>query len=143
VGVEADKLALGAIPSKTGRFQTLCLILDHRMVSRLSPNARAQSHWPRTNARDYVMRQTRLTSRISGLRRMTEPVSVTFRWVVPDRRKRDIDNLAGNGTVKAVLDALVESQYLADDSTRYVVEVKTVVAYMRGCRQLEVTLEEV
>lgn len=126
--------------ASTGR-QVLWLMLDLRAVAQLSPNARAQSHWPRTNARTRIMHHTTVAARVQGLRRVREPVRITFRWIFPDRRKRDIDNLAGNGTVKAVLDALVADEYLADDSTAHVVAVNTTVAYETGNRWLEVLIE--
>lgn len=81
-----------------------------------------------------------MSARVQGLQPVTGPVEVTFRWVVPNRQKRDIDNLAGNGCVKAILDALVEGKYLVDDSTRYVTAVHTAVVHEKGSRYLVVVL---
>jgi Holliday junction resolvase RusA-like endonuclease len=90
-----------------------------------------------------VMGAVAALARCHGLRPMTEPVEVTFRWTVPDRRRRDIDNLAANGIAKAVLDALVEGGWLVDDSTQHVTQVRTEVVYEKWQRRLEVILEEV
>lgn len=132
-----------AAPASDSGAQTFTLDPEPRTVATLSPNARAQSHWPRTVARERIMEAVAFRAAVTGLRPMHGPVTVTFRWVVPDRRKRDIDNLAGNGTVKATLDALVRGGYLVDDSTRYVADVRTVVEYVKGQRRLEVTLQAI
>lgn len=121
--------------------QTLWMMLPPVVVARLSPNSRAQSHWPRTRARNEVMKHTALVARMQGLRPIVGPVEVTFRWIVNTRRRRDVDNLAGNGTVKAVLDALVQDRYLMDDSTEYVTGVHTEVVYEKGSRRLEIRIE--
>jgi Holliday junction resolvase RusA-like endonuclease len=86
------------------------------------------------------MEHTSIVARVQGLRPVRVPVEVTFRWVVPNRIKRDIDNLAGNGVVKAVLDALVEDKYLVDDSSRYVVAVHTEMVHEMGSRRLEIVI---
>ena len=43
---------------------------------------------------------------------------VSLHWRIPDRRRRDADNLGP--TLKACLDALVAERVLADDSFRHV-----------------------
>jgi Holliday junction resolvase RusA-like endonuclease len=116
------------------------MMLPPLIVSRLSPNSRAQSHWPRTRARQRVMEHTSIVARVQGLRPVRVPVEVTFRWVVPNRIKRDIDNLAGNGVVKAVLDALVADKYLVDDSSQYVTAVRTEMVHEIGSRYLEIVI---
>lgn len=120
--------------------QTFWMMLPPIAVARLSPNARAQSHWPRTRARQEVMEHTSVVARVQELRPVREPVEITFRWVVPNRIKRDIDNLAGNGVVKAVLDALVADAYLVDDSSRYVTAVRTEMVHEMGSRRLEIVI---
>jgi Holliday junction resolvase RusA-like endonuclease len=115
--------------------------LDPGLVRQLSANGRAQSHWPRTNARNRVMRLVLASLRLHEWQPFTVPVAATFRWIVPTRGRRDIDNLASNGIVKAVLDALVKHQYLIDDSYTYVTSVHTELEYQRGRRALEITLE--
>lgn len=46
------------------------------------------------------------------------PVIIDFEWYEPDNR-RDIDNVAAGGT-KFILDALVETVRIPDDSRKYV-----------------------
>jgi len=121
--------------------QALWMMLDPRLVARLSPNSRAQSHWPRTKARERVMDHTARVARVQGLRPVHGPVRITFRWVFPNRIRRDADNYAGNGCVKAILDALVRAEYLVDDSTEYVPEVRSEVVYEMGERRLEIVIE--
>lgn len=126
--------------------QTLVLErLDPSLVRQLSANGRAQSHWPKTNARNRVMTTVYTLALRAGWVRFTEPVTATFRWIVPDRRARDLDNLASNGIVKAALDALKDSKdrqgWIVDDSSKYVTEVRTEMAYEKGRRALEITLE--
>lgn len=129
------------------RGQTLLLErLDPSLVRRLSSNgSRGKNHWPTTNARNRVMTSVYTLARKAGWQRFTAPVVVTFRWIVPDRRARDIDNLAGNGIVKATLDALKDTDkrqgWIVDDSSKYVVEVRTELEYEKGRRALVVTLE--
>jgi Holliday junction resolvase RusA-like endonuclease len=136
-GLSPDPIAV------SGSSQAFWLMPDPRLVARLSPNARSQSHWPKTNARTQIMKHVATAARVQGLTPPGAPVRVTVRWIFPDRRKRDIDNLAANGTVKAILDALVEQEFLVDDSTQYVVGVNTVVEYRKGSRWLEVVIERV
>lgn len=121
--------------------QTLVIPLTAKTVQRLSPNGRGQVHWVRTKERERVMETVRMTALAQRLRPMREVVRVTFRWVVPDRRARDLDNLAASGCVKATLDSLVKGEWLVDDSTRYVSEVRTEVVYEKGRRALVVILE--
>lgn len=80
---------------------------------------------------------------VHGWRPCTTPVVATFRWIVPTKARRDLDNLASNGIVKAALDQFVKSEYLTDDSSKHVVEVRTEMAYEKGRRALEITLTEV
>lgn len=114
--------------------------LDPKQVARLSANSRAQSHWPRTNAKNAVKHRVFNEAVIQRLRRIVEPVTVTFRWIVPTRGRRDIDNLASNGIVKAALDALVEGAWLPDDSSHWVRAVNTEMVYEKGRRALEITI---
>lgn len=57
-----------------------------------------------------------------------EPVAganVSLHWRIPDRRRRDADNLGA--TLKAVLDALVAERVLPDDSWVHVPETRCVI----------------
>lgn len=84
-------------------------------------------------------------ARKEGWQRFTVPVVATFRWIVPTRQRMDVDNLASNGIVKATLDALKDTKerqgWIVDDSSQYVVEVRTEMTYEKGRRALIVTLE--
>jgi Holliday junction resolvase RusA-like endonuclease len=115
--------------------------LDPKLVQRLSANGRSQSHWPRTNARNDVMARVIYQALYQQLPKFATPVTVLFRWVVPTRGRRDLDNLASNGIVKATLDSLVEGKWLPDDSSQWVREVRTEMVYERGRRALEVEIE--
>ena len=115
--------------------------LDPKLVSRLSANSRSQSHWPRTNAKNSVKVRVFSEAVRQQLPKFTVPVTVTFRWIVPTRGRRDLDNLASNGIVKGALDALVEGRWLADDSSQWVRAVNTEMAYEKGRRALEITFE--
>lgn len=117
--------------------------LDPQVVGRLSPNGRSQSHWPRTNARNRVMAAFYAAAVAQGLERPCGPVRVTFRWIVPTKARRDLDNLASNGVVKGCLDSLVRGGWLPDDSSEHVREVRTEMAYEKGRRSLVVVIEEV
>ena len=48
----------------------------------------------------------------------TERAEVTLHWLIPDKRRRDADNLAP--TLKACLDALVLAEVLPDDGWQHV-----------------------
>ncbi len=139
--LQGAKHGFGGSQGLCGR-QSFWIKPNSRLVACLSPNARSQSHWPKTSARSQIMQHTALAAKAQGLRPASGPVIITFRWVFHDRRTRDIDNLAGNGTVKAVLDALVRAHYLVDDSTQFVADVHTIVAYEMGSRYIEIVLEE-
>lgn len=115
--------------------------LDPTLVRVLSANGRSQSHWPKTNARNRVMASVYGLARSAGWAPFTVPVVVTFRWIVPTRRRMDVDNLASSGIVKATLDSLVRGGWLVDDSSAYVTAVHTEMAYEKGRRALIVTLE--
>lgn len=117
--------------------------LDPKLVRRLSANGRSQSHWPRTKARERVMEDVYFTAVEQWMTAYTVPITVTFRWIVPTRGRRDLDNLASNGIVKAALDALVEGRWLPDDSSQWVREVKTDMVYERGRRALVIELTPV
>lgn len=65
-----------------------------------------------------VVDEARWTIRAQRHEPITPPVEAVLHWRLPDRRRRDADNLAA--VVKAVLDAVVREGLLPDDSWRYV-----------------------
>lgn len=107
----------------------------------LSPNGRA--HWAaRSRARNVVesivglaiIRQ-RLSDELLG-----GPVRITYRWVMPDRRRRDLDNHS-TGVVKVVQDCLARLGMIDADDTSCVVAIETQIVVERGRRALEIVLE--
>lgn len=123
--------------------QTLVLddFPDPALARALSPNGRA--HWAaKRKAREMVewvvgiaICEQRLTDELLG-----ERVRITYRWIVPDRRRRDLDNHT-TGVVKVVQDCLVRLGMIDADDSSCVVDVATEIMYERGSRRLEVTIE--
>lgn len=73
------------------------------------------SYWRRVGAKTLISRAGReyrkaVASRIRVVEPYTERLSVHVRAYMPDRRRRDLDNLP-----KAVLDSLVHAGAFADD----------------------------
>lgn len=107
----------------------------------LSPNGRA--HWAaKKRARERVemivgaaIITQRLTDELCGGR-----VRITYRWIFPDRRKRDLDNHS-TGVVKVVQDCLVRLGMIDADDTSCVVGLNTEVVYEKGRRALEIVIE--
>ncbi len=81
-------------------------------------------------------------AREQGLHRVDAPVRLLFRYVYPDRRKRDVDNLT-TGVTKAAIDALVRGEWLVADDSEHVTEVKAVAVVEKGSRRLEIEIQEV
>ena len=70
------------------------------------------------------------------------PARVTYRWIVPDRKERDIDNHHGSGVVKACQDALVKLVKLlpgGDHATALTSSVE--IVYEKGRRALVIEIE--
>ena len=72
-------------------------------------------------ARLAVHKQIVVEALAVNLRPVRGPVRLTFRYVFPDERKRDIDNLT-TGVTKAAIDALVRCKALAADDSGHVTE---------------------
>lgn len=107
----------------------------------LSPNGRA--HWAtKRAARMNVASEVKIAATQQALRPMQGPVRLTFRYVYPDRRKRDVDNLT-TGVTKAAIDALVRGEWLVADDSEHVTEVKAVAVVEKGSRRLEIEIQEV
>jgi Holliday junction resolvase RusA-like endonuclease len=107
----------------------------------LSPNGRA--HWAaKKKVREQVewivgnaIFDQRLSDALLGHR-----VRITYRWVFPDRRKRDLDNHS-SGVIKVVQDSFVRIGLIDADDTSCVVATATEITVERGRRALIVTLE--
>lgn len=138
---KGEKVSVAAL-GDSGRSQRLVLadFPDPKLARALSPNGR--SHWAtRKQAREMVewvvgnaIFEQRLTDELLG-----RQVRIAYRWVMPDRRRRDLDNHS-TGVVKVVQDCLVRLGLIDADDTSCVVGITTEVVYEKGQRRLEVTL---
>ena len=68
-------------------------------------------------------------------------VSVTFEFYLPDKRRRDLDNLGF--AAKFVLDGLVNAGILVDDSYREVSELRFVIGGITKPKRMNIHLVEV
>lgn len=109
----------------------------------LSPNGR--THWAaKKKVRDLVewivgnaIFDQRLTDELLG-----RQVRITYRWIFPDHRRRDIDNHS-TGVVKVVQDSFVRLGLIDADDTSCVVGITTEIAVEKGRRALEIEITEV
>jgi Holliday junction resolvase RusA-like endonuclease len=105
----------------------------------LSPNGRV--HWAAKNrARAWVATMVACAAREQRLRPVDGPVRLLFRYVFPDKRQRDVDNLT-TGVTKAAIDALVRGAWLAADDSEHVTEVKAEAVVVKGRRCLEIVID--
>lgn len=105
----------------------------------LSPNGRA--HWgTKAKARRSVATEVALAAAQQLFGTVDGPVRLTFRYVFPDQRKRDVDNLT-TGVTKCAIDALVRGEWLVADDSEHVTEVKAEAVVEKGQRRLIVTIE--
>ena len=73
--------------------------------------------------------------------RLSPPVLATVTFVVPDHRRRDVDNLLA--ALKPCWDGLVDAGVLADDSHDKLRMGAPVVRVEKGQRYVEIELKEV
>ena len=107
----------------------------------LSPNVRVP-HWAVfAHAKSYYRKHCWGEAFDQTNARLSPPVHARVTFVVPDRRRRDADNLAAS--LKSMWDALVDAHVLADDSADKLTIEAPVIRYEKGQRYIEVTLEEV
>lgn len=107
----------------------------------LSPNGRA--HWTTQRAaRQEAASRVKVEATVIRLRPVAGPVRLTFRYVFPNQRTRDIDNLT-TGVTKACIDALVRGQWLAADDSEHVTAVRAVAVVEKRQRRLEIVIEPV
>ena len=77
----------------------------------LMPNRKNGKHWASTkslkdssfNTAFYLAKQA-----IKGVKFNIAPITLTLTFVQSDKRKRDLDNLLANGSVKAYIDAIAK-----------------------------------
>ena len=105
----------------------------------LSPNGRV--HWHvRNAAKSDLAAIVGFELNRVRLQPMRVPVRLRFRYVFPDKRQRDVDNLT-TGVTKVVIDSLVRAEVLAADDSEHVTEVKAEASVEKGARRLEIVLE--
>lgn len=132
---------ISALSERSGRSQTIVL-LDFPapdIARALSPNGRA--HWAAKKRAKTEVRTALWEALTRARPRPTAPpVLVRYRWVVPDRKKRDLDNHS-TGVVKAVQDYLVQEGLFpgGDHSTALTSQVE--IVYEKGQRRLEIVIE--
>ena len=102
----------------------LRLVLDGwQPDARLSLNGRRRNQWPvvrrlQQEAKDYVGWRVLWGWALGQVAsEATGPRHVTVTFVYPNRRRRDLDNLAG--MAKPCLDALVDAGLLVDDDAEH------------------------
>jgi crossover junction endodeoxyribonuclease RusA len=81
-------------------------------------NANERGHWAKREARKNYWLDTTMY-RLRGAPPLLDQhvhITVTIAW--PDRRRRDVGNLAP--TAKAIVDGIVKAKVITDDSDRYV-----------------------
>lgn len=105
----------------------------------LSPNGRV--HWAaKRKARLHVVDMVTAYALKSGLQRMQGHVVMQPVFTYPDHRKRDDDNLA-TGVMKAARDCLVKGGWLEADDMEHLRQLPPEVRVEKGCRSLEIRLE--
>lgn len=107
----------------------------------MSPNGTA--HWrdkQRAAAQIVEYLKVAVLMRVVPLTPMAPPVHATYRWIVPDRRHRDIDNHHGSRVVKVVQDWLVARGVLPAGDHSTVLTSHTEIVYEKGQRRMEIVL---
>lgn len=113
----------------------------------LSMNDRG--HWTKRASRNAMVRD-RVTKLVKDAKipRLTH-ATVTLRWTVPDRAKRDTDNPMAtlkpccDGMVDRWVDRILIPGILPDDEPRYMTKRMPEIVYDRGIRKLELIIEGV
>jgi crossover junction endodeoxyribonuclease RusA len=105
-----------------------------------NPNRTRRYHWRARHRADQEWRQAgRLSAH--GLRRTPmQRATLDVVHVVPDRRRRDLDNLTAS--IKAVLDGIVDAGVIADDSSRVLVSVTHRIEHEPGVAATRFTFTE-
>ncbi len=107
----------------------------------LSPNGRA--HWAvKRKARLSVVDHVTVAAIKGGMRLTRGKVQMHIRYVFPDRRLRDQDNWT-TGVTKALIDTLVNGQWLEGDDSERLRLAPVEFSVQPGRRALEITLESI
>lgn len=131
-----------ALEGRTGPMTLVLPDFPLPEISRaLSPNGRV--HWAeRKRARDVVQNAVweAWVSRQDEVTPVPPPAHVTYRWIVPDRKARDLDNHS-TGVVKAAQDTLVRLKLLPGGDHAAALTSTVEIVYEKGQRRLEIVLE--
>jgi crossover junction endodeoxyribonuclease RusA len=110
------------------------------------PTPNARRHW-RTTHRDnkgWAVTASVFATEAAFLRQGRPPITactIAIEFVVPDRRRRDLDNLIAS--TKPLTDGIVASGLLADDSGDVIRSVSYSVRYEKGCSETIYTITPV
>lgn len=104
----------------------------------LSPNARV--HWAKkARAVKYYRTLACVVARNQGRRdRVWDRAEVVTVWYLPDRRRRDPDNLMAS--LKAAWDGIVDAQIISDD--KQLIIHPPVIAFDSERPRVEIVMEE-
>jgi Holliday junction resolvase RusA-like endonuclease len=106
------------------------------------PTPNARRHW-RTTHRDNAewkawAKQCAIHSTPDGTIAPIGPCAIIIEFVVPDKRRRDLDNLVASS--KVLTDGIVASGLIADDSTEVIRSVMYSVRYEKGAAETIYTI---
>ena len=68
------------------------------------------------------------------------PASLTYRFTLPNHRRRDLDNMLS--AMRPCTNALVSLGIIPDDSTKYLAQVHVEARYEKGMSRTEIELKE-
>lgn len=105
----------------------------------LSLNDRGHHH-PKAKAYASAVEQVRWCIRRARVAPLTDfPIVATLHWRIPDRRRRDADNLGM--TLKACLDGLVAERVIPDDDWTHVKRASSEIHHPNRDPAMWITLE--
>lgn len=108
----------------------------------LSLNAGYGNHYARARKVKEVRQTAGLLARKAGIPRGLERIEVQIIWYVPDRKRRDTDNVVP--TLKAVCDGLTHHgrrtyptdwPVVPDDVPQHMAKPEPRIVYRKGCRK--------
>lgn len=125
-----------------GRPQRLVLAdfptpLEYRV---LGPNSGTANRYALNTMKQQVQKRVGVEVKRQDIRSVPAPAAIVLRYVFPDVRERDEDNL---GIIaKPVVDGLVRAKILAGDDSRRL-KRRIEVVKERGARRLEIEIREI
>ncbi len=105
------------------------------------PNIRVRYHWRKRAQVDKAWKERTYYAAIEaqGRRASIDHAKVTITHYLPDKRRRDADNL--RASTKNVLDGIVAAGLIRDDSLTEIGEVEHHFEYRKGNPGLRITVE--